>query len=356
MHSDPIIHIVFRFSSGPMGGGNQFLKALKNGLIEREVYTDEPKMADILIINSHQYVNDLLKIKQGNSSALIIHRLAGPIKLCISSKFDYRDNIVHAVNKTLVDATIFQSAWSKHENHKYGIRKFAYDTIILNAPDPKIFNTYGKKKFIQGHKIKLIAASWSPNPKKGFDIYEWLDKNLDFNKYEMKFVGNSPIKFINIKQIDPLNSVELASELRSNDIYIFASEVEACSNALLEALHCGLPSIVRDKTSNPDVLGEGGLLFNKPEEIPGLIEKIASDYGGYQQRIRAKSLTEVIDSYYAFLSNVWEAKNAGLLKPKSLHWHTHMRLAAILKWWRLMDRLILRNRFSRLILAKSLMR
>src|SRR3990167_9624991 len=91
-----------------------------------------------------------------------------------------------------------------------------------NSSDPDIFFPYINK--VKNNKIKLIASSWSNNIKKGFDWYKLLDERLDFTKYEMMFVGRSPIVFKNIKHIEPLNSIDLSNLLRTCDIMINCSK------------------------------------------------------------------------------------------------------------------------------------
>src|SRR3990170_2107588 len=108
---------------------------------------------------------------------------------------------------------------------------------------------------------------------------------LDFNKYEMVFIGNSPVSFKNIRQMPPLAPHELADELKKSDILIFASEKEACSNLLLEALHCGVPCIAFNGSSNPEVVGRGGELFISPGEIPGLIGEVGARYYELAKRV-----------------------------------------------------------------------
>ena len=47
---------------------------------------------------------------------------------------------------------------------------------------------------------------------------------------------------------------ELSNELRENDIFIFASKKEACSNAFIEAANCGLPAVALNDGGNPEIL------------------------------------------------------------------------------------------------------
>ena len=92
-------------------------------------------------------------------------------------------------------------------------------------------------------KIRLISSSWSTNARKGFDAYQYLDENLDFSQFEYQFIGRAPAPFKNIKLIDAVPSAELGQYLRNADIFIFTSWRESASNALLEAINCGLPVI-----------------------------------------------------------------------------------------------------------------
>ena len=76
-------------------------------------------------------------------------------------------------------------------------KKTIAQKVIYNAVDNKIFFRGNKEKI--NYPIKLIYDSWSSNIKKGFNYLKFLDENLDFAKFEMKFIGNSPFTFKNIK-------------------------------------------------------------------------------------------------------------------------------------------------------------
>jgi glycosyltransferase involved in cell wall biosynthesis len=181
----------------------------------------------------------------------------------------------------------------------------------------------------------LIATSWSPNWKKGFDVYQWLDDNLDFNKYEMLFVGKSPVQFKNIRIIPPLSSEDIAEKLKESDIFIFASPIEACSNSLLEALHCGLPAVGPDQSSTPELIGKGGETFSKPAEVPHLLEKITKNYRKYQTSICNPSMEDVGKRYYDFMTRVESHKE----KTKSFAWTDRIRVQAAVMTWKFSERL-----------------
>jgi glycosyltransferase involved in cell wall biosynthesis len=328
------VHILFEFKEGIWGGGNQFLKSLKKYLYSIGAYDENIAAAQIILFNSHQGIGEVIKARRNNPEKIFVHRIDGPIRL-YSRTNDKRDNVVFAANRYLADATVFQSEWSQQQNHLLGLSEHRFETVIVNAPEPTIFNRKGKIPFSTERKVKLIATSWSSNWKKGFEVYQWLDRNLDFNKYEMLFIGKSPIRFKNIGNISPLSSKDIAEKLKESDIFIFASLIEACSNSLLEALHCGLPAVGPDQSSTPELIGKGGETFSKPDEIPDLLEKITKNYHKYQADIHNPLMEDVGKQYYDFTSRV--ASDRG--KTISFTWTNRIRVQAAVAVWKLSERI-----------------
>lgn len=308
------ISIVFDIKPAPAGGGYQFMRALREYLISQGVYEENPHKSDVILFNSHQEAKLVTSLKKEYPHKLFIHRIDGPISL-YSSKQDKRDSIVYALNKWIADCTIFQSNWSEEMNYELGLPKKECRSVIYNAPDDSIFyrNTDDVK---QSAKIKLIATSWSMNENKGFDVYKWLDDNLDFNKYEMSFVGRSPVEFNNIKCIKPLPSDRLAEILRESDIFITASRKDPCSNSLIEALHCGLPAIAYHDGGHPEIIKGGGELFENPQEIPLLLEKMVGNYKDYVGLISVDSIDLIGEQYLSFIRSVYNKMQQGKLKKR----------------------------------------
>lgn len=331
------IYIALELRYGPRGGSFQFMEAIGKSFDQSGRLSCRPEDAKIILFSASQSIPVVIRLRCAFSRAIFVHRIDGPIRL-YNAWSDRRDYVVQEANHLMADATIFQSEWSRSENYRLGLKPAPYETVIPNAPDPSIFSTQEKVPFSSLRKTRLIAVSWSANWKKGFETYRWLDEHLDFSKYEMTFVGNSPISFKNIRHLQPLKSQELANELRAHDISVFASEFEACSNALLEALHCGLPVIARNASSNPEVLGEGGELFNRPEEIPDLIARVVKDYESFQNRIQVLSMDEVAERYYAFMQEIHADKTTGSYKPKRLTLFSRARLENTLFRWKLQEK------------------
>ncbi len=330
------IHILYEFTEGPWGGGNQFLKALRGLLRQRGVYADIPSGAQAILFNSHHYLDTLLQAKRNYPGKIFLHRVDGPVSY-VRGRDKAVDRVIFRFNSLIADGTVFQSNWSRKMNGEVGIKEAPYETTIINAPDPEIFNRQDKLR--PSGKMKLIATSWSGNIRRGFDTYEYLDSHLDFNRYEMTFVGNSPVKFRNIRHIPPLPSRELAAILKEHDIFITASSNDPCSNSLIEAMHCGLPAVARNDGGHPEIIGEGGVLFNDEADIIEAIEKISGTYDHYQQSISLPAIEEVGQRYYDFARSIYDDYASGSYRPKRLNGFGKMRLKVKLLQWRSLDRL-----------------
>jgi len=334
------IYILYNFQDQPWGGGNQFLKALKKEFIKLGIYEENPEKADIILFNSYPFraeylFKQVLNLKQKYPNKITIYRLDGPISLIRGQDKDL-DKIVCLFNKIFVDGIIFQSNWCKKQNKKYFNILSKYETVTHNAPDNEIFNKIDKKKFNPQEKIKLIATSWSANWRKGFEIYKYLDENLDFSRYEMTFAGNSPIKFKNIKQMEPVTSKKLAQILKQQDIYITASQNDPCSNSLIEALSCGLPAVALNDGGHPELIQKGGELFNGQENIVEKIEKITQNYNHYQSQIPEFSIKKTAQDYYEFAKKIYNDVKNEKYKPKQIKFLAKINFYRmkfmILKW------------------------
>ena len=135
------VHILFEFIDGPWGGGNQFLKALRNEFIEMNVYEENINKCDAVLFNSYpfrhlEYFDIINNVKKNN--ILVFHRLDGPISV-VRGNDSQIDSVIFKFNELFSDGTIFQSNWIKNESEKIGLKINQNYEIIINAPDKYIF-------------------------------------------------------------------------------------------------------------------------------------------------------------------------------------------------------------------------
>jgi len=281
-----------------------FFQILQNIFESKGRYAYQPENANVFLINNYDCADQVLKIKRKYPSQLFIHRVDEPIK-SFKNVFSWRDDIVRFLNCHVADATIFQSQWSKEEHHRFNISSCtSLSTIIPNAPDPLLFNTRQRATLSPVRKPRLISNNWSENWRNDFETLQWIDNNLNFDRYDMTFIGKSPITFNNIRHIQPVSSQEMASWLKQSDIYILAApKQKACSEVLLEAIHCGVPIVAVNSASNSEFIGNGGALYNDIGDIPETIRKVLKNYTTYQKAIQNPRLPEIAEKYYTFMQS-----------------------------------------------------
>lgn len=286
-----------QFMPPPDGGGHQFLRGLVRCLEERQWRVENNTISDTTracLINSFNFDVSRLRWLRRRGCRMV-HRIDGPISTYRGFD-DGTDQKVWNINSDFADATILQSNYSltKHRELGFEVREAR---IICNAADPLIFHPQGRIQFDLNRKIRLVSTSWSDNLNKGAEIYEWLDEHLDWDRYEYVFIGRLPLQPRHIRVEPPASSQRVADLLRQSDIYVTASRNDPCSNSLIEAMSCGLPSVCLRSGGHPELLGQGGELFNETSEIPTLLDWILSDYAGYQARLTPPRLEEVATAY-----------------------------------------------------------
>jgi len=306
----PQISIFHKFQKPPYGGGNQFLMALTKELKRREVDIGSNtigKNTRAVLFNSFEFDQKKLERLHNKFHPRMIQRLAGPIGVYRGTDIEI-DRKIWEWNGKFADSTIFISEWSYNKYLEIGL-KYKDPHVILNAADPEIFHKNGRISGPDGsRKVKLIATAWSDHPKKGGPLLSWLDEHLDHSRYELTFVGRTKASFRGAKLIEPVPSEELAQILRQNDIYIAPSLDDPCSNALVEALTCGLPVVFRLSGGHPELVQGGGEGFNDESDILQAIDKVAKNYTTYQSKISNPSIAQIAEKYLEVLIPGYEYK------------------------------------------------
>jgi len=233
------------------------------------------------------------------NDARMVHRVDGPIG-AYRGFDDGTDRRIIEVNRELAGATIVQSHFSLEKHRELGL-DLRDPVVIPNSVDPSIFHRPESREPLAGRRLRVIATSWSDNPRKGGEVLEWLDRNLDPDSYEFTFAGRTERKFERIRVVQPIPSEPLADLLRSQDVYLAPSRDDPCSNALLEALACGLPAAFLRSGGHPELVGEGGIGFDDAEELPAVFARLAAELDARRAAIRVPALGDVADRYLAVL-------------------------------------------------------
>lgn len=293
--------IFHEFEPPPTGGGHQFLRAFWKEAEAKGLRVENNRISRTTrscLLNSFNFSEKRLSLTR-RDAVLYVHRVDGPIDV-YRGRDEGVDHGIQAVNERFANKTIFQSNYSLEKHLEMGLT-FRDPVVIMNAADSGIFHPRGRVEFSRNRKTRLIASSWSNNINKGVPVYQWLDEYLDWEQYEMTFVGRSPVIFKNIRMLPAVDSNRMASLFREHDIYITASKNDPCSNSLIEAMTCGLPAVYLQSGGHPEIVKQAGAGFEAAEQIPDLLNQLVSDYEKYQSQISVPNIQEVSTEYLKVL-------------------------------------------------------
>lgn len=289
------------FAPPPYGGGNQFLLALTGELERRGLEIEVNRISGrtpACLVNSFNF--DFRRLRRfERPGCRVVHRVDGPIGVYRGFD-DGTDARIAAINAELADGTIVQSQFSLAAHRDIGI-ELRDPVVIPNAVDPELFNPPAARERLPGRKVRVIATSWSDNPNKGGGILEWLDRNLDRDRFELTLLGRFSGSYEYARVLPPAPSAAVADELRHHDLYIAASRNDPCSNALLEALACGLPAAYLDSGGHSELVRDAGLPFREQDELPSVLERLADEIDARRAAIRLAALSDVADRYLEVL-------------------------------------------------------
>lgn len=289
------------FEPPPSGGGHQFLRALVGELERRGLRVEHGRVSGgtrACLFNSFNFEFARLR-RFARDDCRMVHRVDGPIG-AYRGFDDGTDARIAAVNAELADATVLQSDFSLAKHRELGIA-LREPVVVRNTVDPSIFHPPDAREPLDARPLRVIASSWSQNPRKGSELLAWLDREVDPKRVAITFVGQTQETFARVRHVAPVDSHGVARLLRAHDVYLAPSRDDPCSNALLEALACGLPAAYLDSGGHPELVGEGGLPFREPEDVPGVLDRLAADLGGFRARITVPELRDVADAYLSVL-------------------------------------------------------
>jgi glycosyltransferase involved in cell wall biosynthesis len=300
-HGRADLALFHEFAPPPSGGGHQFLRALVGELEARGLHVEQQRISvdtPACLFNSFNF--DFARLRRFSArGARMVHRVDGPVGVYRGFD-DGTDERIARINAELASATILQSRFSLEKHRELGI-ELRDPVVVPNAVDPAIFHPPAAREPLEGRRVRVVATSWSDNPRKGGDALAWLDRELDHTRYEVTFAGRPSARYEHVALVGPLDSYALAELLRTQDAYVAPSYDDPCSNALLEALACGLPAVFRDSGGHPELVGEGGLPFRADDELGDVLERLAAELDARRAAISTHSIAWVADRYLEVL-------------------------------------------------------
>lgn len=201
------------------------------------------------------------------------------------------------LKQTLKDATGIISVSTKNKNEIAKLsgndpKVLEKTSVIVNAADNNRF--YRKDKIEIRKRMEwpldafVIAFTGSFIERKGVKRLSRVVDRFDDVYSIFMGVGEEKPTCKNILHCGRVNNAEMNDYLNAADVFVLPTQAEGCSNAIVEAILCGLPVISSDKEFNYDVLDETCSILidpNSDEEIYQAIKKLKEDTS-YREKLR----------------------------------------------------------------------
>ncbi len=289
--------------AGPWGGGNKTVDLLSKEIIKRGhnlVYDLNHENIDVMFCidprpnKNGEWYQHILNYKACNPQAKIVQRVGD---VGGHGKPDLTELTKQSVNFS--DSVVYISQWALDQ---IGQKK-SENIKVDNLGPLSIFHKFKRENKIKD-QVRICTHHWSNNEKKGFDIYEYIDRVLMPQNERLKFtyIGRVPegFRFHNVNYIPPCDVDALVNILPDHDFYITASRDETGGNHVVEALGCGLPVIFHQAGGGiVDYCSDYGLGYSSKEELLPVINKMIDEYDNYKKKVMSytKTLEDSVSLY-----------------------------------------------------------
>lgn len=179
-----------------------------------------------------------------------------------------------------VKGVICVSTKNKSEIIEAGLAKEDKCRVIVNAIDPSLF--YKKNKIELRKQLGfepndfIVAFVGQFSGRKGVRRLSDAMKLLNDHSIKALFMGtgNEPPDYREIIFQGTVPHDLLPDYLNCADVFVLPTSNEGCSNAIIEAMACGLPIISADLPFNYDILNEDNSILINPYDINAIAKAI----------------------------------------------------------------------------------
>lgn len=192
---------------------------------------------------------------------------------------------ISAVRK-VVKGVICVSSKSKHESISAGFTDGKNCRVIPNGVDLTLFRKYDrhevrrKYNFPEDAFIVIFVGQFVQ--RKGVVQLVKALESINEDRIKAIFAGSGPEQphYINTIFQGTIPHDKLPEYLSAADIFVLPTYNEGCSNAIVEAMACGLPVLSSDLEFNKDILNSANSILFNPDnigEIAAAIRRMMDD-------------------------------------------------------------------------------
>lgn len=197
----------------------------------------------------------------------------------ITLHIDYSEDELRDFKK-YIKGVISVSTKNKYEVVKAGLASEDKCEVIVNAVDTTLFykkNKSGARRLLGfSDKDFIVVFVGQFSERKGVNRLSSALNLLNDKSIKVLFIGTG------LENPDYGNTIfkgsvshdSLPDYLNCADIFVLPTSNEGCSNAIIEALACGLPIVSSDLSFNYDILNRGNSILVDPYDINAIANSI----------------------------------------------------------------------------------
>lgn len=197
-----------------------------------------------------------------------------------SSFWTIKDKNMKKVKERLSKVKAFISVSSELKENVVALNLVEEDKVFVlpNGVDQENFNQLDKKECRKELGIAsdtLIGAYLGAfSERKGISRVDEAVKNIP--NVKMVYIGSGAITPThNVLMCKRVEHKEVNKYLSAADFFVLPTLAEGCSNAIVEAMVCGLPIISSNRAFNKDILDKNCALLIDPESVEDIRNAIA---------------------------------------------------------------------------------
>lgn len=319
------IYSAYKTTDQPWGGANNFLRALWLELSTRHgvIFVDDLEDADIAFFNqsstgpgagsgiySLSYIN---KIRKSNPALKVVMRAINLERLVrilpwykyfLGGGYSKDKNSVNILNES--DFVIYQSNFQKKLFDRNGVKPKS-SRIIYNGAAKVFCNTYPRPSLDINDKLVIVSVSFSNGE---YKLHSDVARMSKISGVRVHHIGKWPKNVDSgLVILEGVLTHDNLVKVMSGAHYLFhPSSYDICPNAVVEALHNGMPVIYNPHLeAGVELVGDCGMAFDRlnPEQTVYLARM---DYRMYVDRLSSKyqqfGIARAAEDYYAVFSSV----------------------------------------------------
>ena len=269
--------------------GNKLTFLVRNSYIKSVIRTLQKEKLLPDVIYGHFWAQAIAAMPYAKEHCIPIIAVAG--EGVLDTHLKMTREAIEAVHQ-YVSGVICVSTKSKTESIEAGFADETQCIVIPNAIDNSLFYPHDRQTVRSRLGLNaddfVVAFVGQFNSRKGVHRLSEALTRIGNEHIKALFMGRGAEKptYEHVAFEGTVNHDQLPEYLSSADVFVLPTDNEGCSNAIIEAMACGLPILSSDRDFNHDVLDNTNSILFDPYDVDAIALAIRRLYENVALRNR----------------------------------------------------------------------